>query len=89
MIFVKFLRTSFFRTPQDDYFYNYTLLSAEEHEAFEKRKKEAEQANERLRSEDVVRLNIPMGACWEQFMSEEIVTDFYSNAIRGKSNAIK
>lgn len=61
----------------------------DEYEEFLRRRKEAEEKNESISSQSVVRLNIPLSACIEAFSSTETIDDYYSTAVKQKTNALK
>ncbi len=57
---------------------------------FEKRKEEVGRTpGQKIPDEEVVRPNIPFSSCLEAFMDEEVVPDYYSSAIKGKTVAKK
>ena len=61
----------------------------EELEQYKTKKAEAEAKGERLPPEETVRAKIPVHAMIEAFLQEEVVDDFYSSAIKGKTTAKK
>ena len=67
----------------------HSFLYAEEYKLFETRRKQAEEKKERIAPAEIVRLNIPFSACLEAFVGEEVIEQFYSGAIKSKTNAIK
>ncbi|XP_066935600.1 ubiquitin carboxyl-terminal hydrolase 5-like [Clytia hemisphaerica] len=60
-----------------------------EFKAFEERKKQAETNKERIPTEEIVRLKIPMSECLNEFTADESVEQFYSTAIKRKITALK
>ncbi|RWS15264.1 ubiquitin carboxyl-terminal hydrolase 5-like protein [Dinothrombium tinctorium] len=54
---------------------------------FEELKKKMEENKETVK--DIVRPKIPLDACFDAFIQPEIVDDFYSTAINGKTKAMK
>merc|ERR1719347_2405841 len=62
------------------------LEEVAEHKA---KKAEAEAKGERLPGDQLVRAKIPIESVIETFLQEEIVEDFYSSAIKGKTTAKK
>ena len=61
----------------------------EELEQYKTKKAEAEAKGERLPPEETVRAKIPVDAMLGAFLQEEIVDDFFSSAIKGKTTAKK
>lgn len=68
---------------------NKHISLSDEYEEFLRRRKEAEEKNESISSQSVVRLNIPLSACIEAFSSTETIDDYYSTAVKQKTNALK
>jgi len=60
-----------------------------EFKAFEERKKQAETNKERIPTDEIVRLKIPMTECLNEFTAVESVEQFYSTAIKSKTTALK
>ncbi|GAB0093921.1 Ubiquitin carboxyl-terminal hydrolase [Sergentomyia squamirostris] len=56
---------------------------------YERKIKEAKDKGEKLNPEEVVRPKIPFAACLNAFASEEIIDQFYSTAIKDKTQAKK
>ena len=56
---------------------------------YKARKAEAEAKGDRLSGEEMVRARIPIEKVLETFLGEEIVDDFFSSAIQGKTTAKK
>ncbi|EDO49878.1 predicted protein, partial [Nematostella vectensis] len=80
-------------TNRDDNLLSLTIpmdavLNKEEFAEYEAKQKQAEETKERDPSA-VVRPRISMSACIEAFASPEIVQDFYSSAVQGKTTAKK
>ena len=64
-------------------------VNREQLEIYKAKKAEAEARGERLPSEELVRAKIPIERIIEAFLQEEIVDDFFSSAIQGKTTAKK
>lgn len=57
--------------------------------AYEARKQEAEAQGKRLDSEAIVRPKIKLFSCLEVFTQSEVVEQFFSTAVNGKTTARK
>lgn len=57
--------------------------------AFEAKKAEKLSRGDRIDPNEIVCPRIPLQACLESFAATEVVDDFYSTALRGKSSAFK
>ena len=66
-----------------------SATNLEEVAQFKAKKAEAEAKGERLSGEETVRAKIPVESVLEAFLKEEVVDDFYSSAIKGKTTAKK
>lgn len=60
-----------------------------EYTEFEERRKLLEIAGERVEAKDIVRARIPLETCIDAFAADDIVEDFFSTAINGKTIAKK
>ena len=58
-------------------------------EEYKAKKAELEAKGERMPGDEIVRAKIPIEAVLSQFLQEELVDDFYSSAIKGKTTAKK
>ncbi|EDW93854.1 ubiquitin carboxyl-terminal hydrolase 5 [Drosophila yakuba] len=56
---------------------------------FQEREKAARETGQRLLDRDIVRHKVPLQACLERFFGPELIEQFYSTAIDGKTNARK
>ena len=64
-------------------------VNREQLEIYKAKKAEAEAKGERLPGDELVRAKIPIESVIEAFLQEEIVDDFFSSAIQGKTTAKK
>ncbi|KAH8264916.1 hypothetical protein KR038_007626 [Drosophila bunnanda] len=56
---------------------------------YQEREKAARETGQRLVERDIVRHKVPLQACLERFFAPELIEQFYSTAIEGKTNARK
>ncbi|KAH8322919.1 ubiquitin carboxyl-terminal hydrolase 5 [Drosophila kikkawai] len=56
---------------------------------YQEREKAARESGQRLVERDIVRHKVPLQACLERFFAPELIEQFYSTAIEGKTNARK
>ena len=64
-------------------------VNLEQVEEYKAKKAELEAKGERMPGDEIVRAKIPIEAVLSQFLQEELVDDFYSSAIKGKTTAKK
>ncbi|XP_020806530.1 ubiquitin carboxyl-terminal hydrolase 5 [Drosophila serrata] len=55
----------------------------------QEREKAARETGQRLVERDIIRHKVPLQACLERFFAPELIEQFYSTAIEGKTNARK
>ncbi|KAH8365465.1 hypothetical protein KR093_001053 [Drosophila rubida] len=56
---------------------------------YQEREQAAQSSGQRLLQSDLVRHKVPLQACLERFFGSELIEQFYSTAINGKTNAKK
>ncbi|KAH8408555.1 hypothetical protein KR215_007391 [Drosophila sulfurigaster] len=56
---------------------------------YQEREQAAQASGQRLLNRDIVRHKVPLQACLERFFGSELIEQFYSTAINGKTNAKK
>ncbi|XP_026847509.1 ubiquitin carboxyl-terminal hydrolase 5 [Drosophila persimilis] len=61
----------------------------EEVREYQERDQAARESGQRLVDRDIVRHKVPLRACLERFFGTELIEQFYSTAINGKTNAEK
>merc|ERR1719447_2767846 len=66
-----------------------SAVNLEQVAEFKARKAELEAKGERMPGDEIVRAKIPIESVLEAFLQEEVVDDFYSSAIKGKTTAKK
>lgn len=65
------------------------MINKEKVAEFEKRKKEVEASGARLEPGDIVRPEIRLEDCLRAFVQEEIISGFYSSAVKASVDAVK
>eukprot|EP00898_Chlorokybus_atmophyticus_P002300 jgi/Chlat1/3070/Chrsp21S03316 len=64
-------------------------VNKEEMALYEIKKKAADEVGQKLAPEELVRPRVPLSACLEASAAPELVEDFYSTAVKGKTTAVK
>ncbi|KAH8302678.1 hypothetical protein KR044_009390 [Drosophila immigrans] len=81
-------------TTHEEYSFRLTIpldqaTNLDEVREYQEREQAAQASGQRLLQHDIVRHKVPLQACLERFFGSELIEQFYSTAINGKTNAKK
>lgn len=65
------------------------VLNQSEVTAYQEKKKQLEAEGKQIDPNDIVRPKVSLADCFDAFIAPEVIEDFYSTAIQGKTSAIK
>ena len=67
----------------------YSWFNTDEFEKFEAKYKEAKEKKIRFDPQSIVRLKVPMAACLDNFIADDIIEEYYSSAVKASTVAKK